>query len=403
MKTTDERGSCALYGVTHMPGRSIRIARIAGIPVGVSPWWLVIVALITWSLGASYFPEVVHGIAPGASYALGLASALLLFASILAHEFGHALVARRHGIEVEEIDLWLLGGVSRMRGEAHDPSDELRYALAGPAVTAVIAACFGVALLALPSSTPAIIRALVEYQVLINGLILVFNLLPAFPLDGGRVLRSLLWRRSGDIGRSTETAAGVGRGFGMVMIFLGALEFLSGAPEGLWLALIGFFLVMASGQQAVGAQVQAALSGVHASDLMSSPVVSIPERTSATQAATEYFLPHRYTSFPVVDDLGRAIGLVSVTQMEALTSRQRTTRRVAEIADRDTQLIVSGNEDVATLLERPAFAKAGRAVVIDELGRPVGLLSITDVERSLRASRLADRPARGGGVHATAG
>jgi len=386
-----------------MPGRSIRIARIAGIPVGVSPWWLVIVALITWSLGASYFPEVVHGIAPGASYALGLASALLLFASILAHEFGHALVARRHGIEVEEIDLWLLGGVSRMRGEAHDPSDELRYALAGPAVTAVIAACFGVALLALPSSTPAIIRALVEYQVLINGLILVFNLLPAFPLDGGRVLRSLLWRRSGDIGRSTETAAGVGRGFGMVMIFLGALEFLSGAPEGLWLALIGFFLVMASGQQAVGAQVQAALSGVHASDLMSSPVVSIPERTSATQAATEYFLPHRYTSFPVVDDLGRAIGLVSVTQMEALTSRQRTTRRVAEIADRDTQLIVSGNEDVATLLERPAFAKAGRAVVIDELGRPVGLLSITDVERSLRASRLADRPARGGGVHATAG
>ncbi len=403
MKTTDERGSCALYGVTHMPGRSIRIARIAGIPVGVSPWWLVIVALITWSLGASYFPEVVHGIAPGASYALGLASALLLFASILAHEFGHALVARRHGIEVEEIDLWLLGGVSRLRGEAHDPSDELRYALAGPAVTAVIAACFGVALLALPSSTPAIIRALVEYQVLINGLILVFNLLPAFPLDGGRVLRSLLWRRSGDIGRSTETAAGVGRGFGMVMIFLGALEFLSGAPEGLWLALIGFFLVMASGQQAVGAQVQAALSGVHASDLMSSPVVSIPERTSATQAATEYFLPHRYTSFPVVDDLGRAIGLVSVTQMEALTSRQRTTRRVAEIADRDTQLIVSGNEDVATLLERPAFAKAGRAVVIDELGRPVGLLSITDVERSLRASRLADRPARGGGVHATAG
>jgi len=403
VKTTDERGSCALYGVTHMPGRSIRIARIAGIPVGVSPWWLVIVALITWSLGASYFPEVVHGIAPGASYALGLASALLLFASILAHEFGHALVARRHGIEVEEIDLWLLGGVSRMRGEAHDPSDELRYALAGPAVTAVIAACFGVALLALPSSTPAIIRALVEYQVLINGLILVFNLLPAFPLDGGRVLRSLLWRRSGDIGRSTETAAGVGRGFGMVMIFLGALEFLSGAPEGLWLALIGFFLVMASGQQAVGAQVQAALSGVHASDLMSSPVVSIPERTSATQAATEYFLPHRYTSFPVVDDLGRAIGLVSVTQMEALTSRQRTTQRVAEIADRDTQLIVSGNEDVATLLERPAFAKAGRAVVIDELGRPVGLLSITDVERSLRASRLADRPARGGGVHATAG
>src|SRR5665811_1780333 len=109
----------------------------------MSPWWLVIVGLITWTLGDSYFPSVVHNISPGLSYALGLASALLLFASILAHEFGHAIVARRHGIEVEEIDLWLLRGVSKMRDEAHDPDDELRYALAGPAVTAVIALAFG--------------------------------------------------------------------------------------------------------------------------------------------------------------------------------------------------------------------------------------------------------------------
>jgi Zn-dependent protease len=171
-----------------MPGRSLRIARIAGIPVGVSPWWLAIVALITWSLGASYFPEVIHGIRPTASYALGLASALLLFASILAHELGHALVARRCGVEVEEIDLWLLGGVSRMRGEAHDPRDELRYALAGPAVSAAIAACFGAAALLLPSSAPAAVSALIEYQAFVNGLILAFNLLPAFPLDGGELM-----------------------------------------------------------------------------------------------------------------------------------------------------------------------------------------------------------------------
>ena len=270
----------------------------------MSPWWLVIVALITWSLGASYFPEVVSGISPAASYALGFASALLLFASILAHEFGHAIVARRHGIEVEEIDLWLLGGVSRMRGDAHDPGAELRYALAGPAVTAVIAAVFALAWLALPASTPAAIQALVEYQVIVNGMIFVFNLLPAFPLDGGRVLRSLLWRRSGEIGSSTETAARVGRGFGFVMIFLGALEAMAGAAGGLWLALIGFFLVMASGQQAAGAQMQAALSGVRALDLMSSPVVSIPERTSAAVAGSDYFLPYRFTSFPVVDEQG---------------------------------------------------------------------------------------------------
>jgi Zn-dependent protease len=389
---TDDRDACCVYG-GGVPGRSLRIARIAGIPIGVSPWWLVIVALITWSLGDSYFPEVVSGISPATSYALGLASALLLFTSILAHEFGHAIVARRHGIEVEGIDLWLLGGVSRMRGEAHDPGDELRYALAGPAVTAAIAAIFGVALLALPASTPAVVRALVEYQVIVNGMILVFNLLPAFPLDGGRVLRSLLWRRSGEIGPSTQTAARVGRGFGYLMIALGALEFTAGAAGGLWLALIGFFLVTASGQQAAGAQLQAALSGVHAFDLMSSPAVSIPERTSATVAGRDYFLPYRYTSFPVVDQNGLATGLVTVTQIE-LARRHGAEPSVDEIAGHDPDLLITGNEDVARLLERPAVAKFGRAVVVDESGRPVGLISITDVQRALRVSALADRGPR---------
>ena len=368
----------------------------------MSPWWLLILALITVSLGASYFPEEIHGVGPVSSYALGLTSALLLFASILAHEFGHALVARRHGIEVEEIDLWLLGGVSRMRGEAHQPSDELRYALAGPAVTAAIAVCFGLVALLLPSSTPAAIRALVEYQVLVNGLIFVFNLLPAFPLDGGRVLRSLLWRRSGEIGPSTETAANVGRGFGYLMIFLGALEFLGGVPEGLWLALIGFFVAMAAGAQAVGAQVQAALSGMCARELMSAPVVSIPQQTTVAHAGADYFLPYRYTSFPVVDEKGRALGLVSVTQVQALTLEQRGELAVVEIAERDPGLIVGAEEDVTRLLERPAFARVRRAVVVDESREPLGLISITDVKRALRAARLGDH-ADGRPTRATAG
>jgi Zn-dependent protease/predicted transcriptional regulator len=383
----------ALPNVPSMSGRSFRIARIAGIPVGVSPWWLVIVGLITWSLGASYYPEAVKGIDPGVSYALGLVSALLLFVSILAHEFGHALVARRHGVEVEEIDLWLLGGVAKMRGDAHDPGDELRYALAGPAVTAVIAALFGALALLFPSSGSAVVRALIDYQLLVNCLILGFNLLPAFPLDGGRVLRSVLWRRSGDMAKATATAAGVGRTFGFVLVGLGVLEAFSGAAEGLWLALIGFFIVAAAGAQAMGAEVRAALSGVKARELMSSPVLAIPAGLTVEQAVADYFAVYRYTAFPAVDRAGRPIGVIGLHTVQAMGAPERAIRHVADVADRDPDLIVGEDEDVAGLLERPAFVRVGRAVVVDALGAPVGLVSITDVQRAVRASQLA----RGGG------
>lgn len=380
-----------------MPGRSFRIARIAGIPVGVSPWWLIIVGLITWSLGASYFPSVVNDISPALSYTLGLVSALLLFLSILLHEFGHAIVARRHGIEVEEIDLWLLGGVSKMRNEAHDPDDELRYALAGPAVTAAVALLFGAISLALPESTSEVVRALVDYQLLVNVLILGFNLLPAFPLDGGRVLRSLLWRHSRDLERSTATAASVGRVFGYAMIAIGVLSLFSGYAGGLWLAVIGLFLVVASGAQAISAQVQATFSGVPARELMSTPVVSIPLDVSLERAGSDYFLPYRYTAFPVIDTLGHFGGVIAVSRLEQIPAYQRASRTVADVADRDPELAIGEEEDVAALLTRPAFGRVGRAVVVDASGSPVGLLSITDIERVMRAARLSHRPVTGAG------
>lgn len=356
--------------------------------MGVSPWWLVIVALITWTLGASYFPEVVSGISPAVGYLLGLTSALLLFASILAHEFGHAIVARRQGIEIEEIDLWLLGGVAKMSGEAHEPGDELRYAIAGPAVTAAITLMFGVLALILPASTPEVITALVEYQLIVNGLILVFNLIPAFPLDGGRVLRSLLWKRSGDMQKATATAAATGRAFGYILVALGILEVLSGSPQGLWLALIGVFIVIAAGSQAMGSKVQAALSGVSAEDLMSSPVVSISGEASVAEAVSGWFLPYRYTAFPVVDATGHAAGLITLSGVQSVSERDRPMTSVLAAADLDASLMVSPTEDVATLIGRASFSRVGRLVVIDTERRPIGLLSITDVQRTLRASEL---------------
>ena len=376
-----------------MPGRSIRIARIAGIPVGVSPLWWIIVALITWSLGASYYPSVVHGITPLASYALGLASALLLFASILAHEFGHALVARRRGVEVEEIDLWLLGGVARMSGRPKSAGDELRYALAGPAVTAVVAAIFGALALALPASAPAALRALVGYQAEINLIILGFNLIPAFPLDGGRVARALLWRRSGDIGAATDTAAGLGRAFGYVLMAVGVLLTFDGAPGGLWFVVIGVFLVVAANAERLQEQVVATFTGVRAEELMSAPAVSIPSRLTLAQAQQQ-FARYRYTAFPVIDDTGHAVGMLSIDQLERTSVADRARMLVEQLADRDAALLIREQADVADLLERPAFVRVGRAAVIDKDARPVGIVSLTDIQRVIRAERLR-RPGNG--------
>ena len=370
--------------------RSIRIGKLAGIPIGIQPLWLLIVALITWSLGAAYYPNEVDGIAPALSYALGLASALLLFLSILLHELGHALVARRHGVEIEEIDLWLLGGVARMSSYPDSARDELRYAIAGPAVTAAIVALFGVVALLLPSSTSPEARAVVDYQLFVNAAILVFNLLPAFPLDGGRIARALLWWRWGDIERATAAAASLGRGLGYGMIGLGVFATLAGAIGGLWFALIGIFVVAAARAEQTGLEVHTAFSGREAGRLASFPAVTVSAGASVEDAVEDYFVVHRFQAFPVLEG-GEPIGLIDAATVNQVPARVRPRTSVGEVAIRDSALFVDEDQDVAELLERPVFQRVGRAVVRAGDGG-IGILSRTDVERALRAWEMRRNP-----------
>ncbi len=374
--------------------RSIRVGRLAGIPIGVQPLWLVIVALLTASLGAVYYPDEAPGIAPAAAYGLGLLSALLLFASILLHELGHAVVARRNGVEIEEIDLWLLGGVARMSGYPDRATDELRFALAGPAVTLAIALVFGSIALALPASAPDWLAALIAYQAIVNSIILVFNLIPAFPLDGGRVARALLWWRRGDMSSATETAATIGRGLGFGMIAFGVLTFLSGAPGGLWLALIGLFVVVAAKAEKEGLRVRVALSGRSAGRLMSFPAITLPAEMTVSEALAEHFVAERLTAFPVLRD-GSLVGLLDLETVRRVPAEDRDTTTVGELAFYDESLVVPEDQDVAELLERPAFNRVGRAVVRTADNR-LGLLSMTDVQRVLRALELAGEPSQAG-------
>jgi Zn-dependent protease len=372
-----------------MPGRSFQILRIRGIRLGIQPLWLAIVALITWSLGAGYYPARIEGIEPVLAYLLGLASALLLFASIVAHEFGHALTARRCGVEVEGIDLWLLGGVAKMHGEAHRPQDELRYALAGPAVTLVIALVFWALALFLPDTMPAALLALVDYQAFVNTAILVFNLLPAFPLDGGRVMRAFLWRRGGELTEATATAARLGRGFGWFFVVVGVFNAFAGEAGGLWLVMIGFFVLMAA--QAEGRQVAltAAFAGCRAADLMSAPALAIPAGATLAQAA-HWFEHYRFTSYPVTD-AGRVIGLLTIDLLRSVPPSERAATTAGAVADRDPSLFVRSTDDLTDVLERPGFQRDGRAIVVGPSGAPAGIVSFTDVQRALRARSLSAR------------
>lgn len=369
-----------------MFGGDLKIGRLAGIPISVHPLWLLIVALITWSLGSVYYPDQVSGIAPAAAYGLGLASALLLFASILLHELGHAIVARRYGVEIEGIELWLLGGVAKMKGSAHRANEELGFALAGPGVTVAIAVVFWLAVVALPSSTPDAVVALLAYQAMINTAILIFNMMPAFPLDGGRVLRAILWQRSGSMERATASAARVGRGFGYGMVALGFLGVFAGAPGLLWLGLIGFFLIVAGKAEENSVALQSTFRGLGLRRVMAVPAATLDAHLTVAEALRDHFATLGYHAFPVVER-GRPIGLLTIALVGRVPAGRRETTRVAEIADRDPELLVDEDVTVEDLVGRQAFQRHQRAIVRCHDGS-IGIISATAMSRALTARRM---------------
>ena len=303
------------------------------------------------------------------------------------HELGHAVVARRRGLEVEEIDLWLLGGVARMSGRPRHPGDELRYALAGPAVTLVLLAGF-VALRLLAGGMPAVLVAFVDYQIYVNGAILALNLMPAFPLDGGRVARSLLWLRLGDRDRATEIAARGGRAFGFALAFFGLLSILGGSAAGLWFILLGGFLVVAADAERRAEAEERGLAGWTAGEVMTAPAVTLGEDLTLEQAVVVGFARHLYSAFPIVEPDGRAVGVLTIDDVRAVPAHERSGHRVEEVMTADPALLVAPGTALADIATRPAFLRCGRVVVVDPDGHPRGIVSITDVQRRLRADEL---------------
>lgn len=350
---------------------TIRFGRIAGIEIGAHWTWLMVVALVVWSLAVSVFPAENPDLTPGTYLLMALVASLLFFASLLAHELGHAVQARRDGVAVDGITLWVFGGVARLADDPPTAGAELRIALAGPAVSLLI----GVALLAVAIVVPlpAAVDGVVYWVGSINLALLAFNLLPAFPLDGGRVVRALIWWRQRDLARATEWAAAAGRAFAVVFIGGGfVLAVFTASLSGLWLAFIGFFLLSAAEAELQRIRSRRVLGNLRVSDVMVRDPVAVPADFSIQRFFDEVFLPHRYTTYPVVDD--EPIGLVSFRDVLSTPREQWATVRVRDrMRPLGRTRVVDAQRDLASVISQLLEDDLHRALVRDD-GRVVGLL-----------------------------
>lgn len=361
---------------------TIRLGRLFGIEIGFN-WSLVFIfVLIAWTLATGVLPQDVPGQGAGAYWVAGAAGAIVFYACLLAHELSHALVARRNGMKVAGITLWLFGGVSQLEGEPKSAGAEALIAGVGPLTSFAIAL---IALgMALATSANALVSDLLGWLAFVNLALGLFNLVPAFPLDGGRLLSSVFWWRSGSRLRGVHTAVWVGRLFAFLMIAIGLLELFTGAVvDGIWIAFIGWFLLSAGSSEEAGTTIKTLLKSVPVSAAMTSPVVTVPDWLTIGQFLESVAPQHRFTTYPVHDPSGKLTGMVRLSDLIRVQSDERDRKRLSDSARPISQVPVTRpGEDLAALIERLRTAFDQRVLVFDQ-DQLVGIVSPADVARLL--------------------
>jgi Zn-dependent protease len=387
-------------------GGSIQLARVFGIRIGVDISWFFVLFFFIFFLSGS-FRDTLNS-SDGVAYATAVASALLFFVSLVLHELGHALVARRLGISIAGIDLWFFGGIAKMNRDTDSPGAEFKVAIAGPLVTlAVVAVCVGAGIvLAGPDDfwsavvldrkadvSPGLV--LLSWLATINTALFLFNLVPAFPLDGGRIARAIAWRVTGDRVRATRISAALGQGFSYLLIGLGIAEVLFGALwGGVWFIFLGLFL----GQAARGAVAQTVfaerIGGVTVADIMDREPVSIPATVPVNRAHDEYFLRYRWPWFPVVDASGRFIGVVREEQIEGAARAGQSERLVGEMMDADAgDWRIGEDASLEAVLGSEGLRRIGALMAVDPEGVLRGVVTIDQVRRALQVATVPSPPA----------
>jgi Zn-dependent protease len=367
------------------------MGRVAGIEVGLH-WSLAIVfAFIVWTLAAQVLPSVVPDQPQSAYWLASTIAGLLFYVSLLSHEMGHALVARRLGVKVDGITLWLFGGVARLRGEAATPGTEAKIAIAGPLVSLALAILFGAATFALDATNgPALIEGGCAWLAGSNAILLVFNLIPAFPLDGGRLLRAWLWRWRKDRYRATSTAAWLGRMCSFLMMGVGVLELVvQRSVSGLWLVFLGWFLMSAARSEESQVLMRGAMRGMRVGDVMSRDSSLAPGWITVEEFMRSYVPGRPASVYPLKTFDGALDGLVTLNRLSQVPPEERHVRRVRDLGvGMDRIARASSSEPIASVLDRFSVSDEGQMLVIDE-GQLVGTLSAADLARTLGAAARA--------------
>jgi Zn-dependent protease len=350
------------------------IGKAFGIPLKLHYSWFIVFVLVVWSLAAGYFPVTYPHWTLTTSIVAGVVTSLLFFGSVLAHELMHSLVAQSAGIPIQSITLFIFGGVSRMAEEPKQPQVEFRMALAGPLTSLILGGIF-IAIWFWLKSAPEFIKAISFWLGWINIILAGFNLVPGFPLDGGRVLRSLLWWRSGNLRSATKVASNVGRGIGYLLIFGGiALFFLGNWINGLWFVFIGWFLENAAASSYRQLALQDILRGHTVSELMTRDCPTVPPQLTIQQLVNEQILTSGHRCFPVVEGT-RVLGLITIHDIKSVPREQWPAKTLAEAMTPFAKLkLVGPDEDLAAVLRILTEQNINQLPVVKD-GNIIGMIA----------------------------
>jgi Zn-dependent protease len=373
----------------------MQLARIFGIRIGVSTSWFFVLFFLIYWLAQYYFHELIGG-PTSTDYLIAVAGALGYFASLVLHELGHALAARRLGIPIAGIDLWFFGGLSQMRREPQSAGEELRIAAAGPAVTLLlfgICAGLGSALsngslldVALPragfTTTPAL--ALIGWLAFINAMLFVFNIVPAFPLDGGRIARALIWWRSGDRNRATQVTGRSGQAFALLLGLFGLWALASGSYLGAFTIVLSFLLYQAAGAAVVQGALARRIKDITVGDIMDREPVTIPAGETLLDAQEQFFMRYRWPWFAVVDPARHFLGVVRLQRVESEIAAGRPALAVADVLEEDMPVRIGEEAPLESLLGSEGLGRLGAMVAVDSEGVLQGVVTLAQVRQALR-------------------